>query len=70
MLSLANLAEITLQEIIQEGAYRRDGGDTADRVPTGAGRGLDNVGGELESEAGDKPAREAQPYVAPFMSVG
>ena len=57
-LSVSDFAQIVFQEIIEEGADRRDRAKAADFIPAGGDRGFENVGGELEGEAGDQPAAE------------
>src|SRR5262245_6127887 len=63
----AQLQEIALQEVVQE---RPDDGDRRyprDRFPVGRDRGLDDVGSQLECEAGDQPARVVEPDLATLL---
>jgi hypothetical protein len=69
-LSLPHLAQVSLQEIIEEGADGGDRGKACDLVSARGDRGRQNVGGELERKPGDKPPAKAQPDIALVAAVG
>jgi len=58
-----------LEEIIEEGADRGDGRKPRHLVPARGDRGFENVGGELKSEASDKPTAQAQPNLTLVVAV-
>jgi len=64
-----DLAQVILEEIIEEGADRGDGRKPRHLIPARGDRGFKDVGGELEGEAGDKPATQAQPNVTLVVAV-
>src|SRR5262249_17439711 len=55
------LLDVALEEVVEKSADHGDRTDASDRLPAGTDGGLDDVGGELKSEAGDQPARISQP---------
>ena len=67
-LPLAHFREVAVEEVVEERADHGDRGDPPDRLPVGGDRRLDDVGGELEGQPGDQPARIAQPDVAPLVA--
>jgi hypothetical protein len=60
----SDLAQVALEEIIEEGADRGDRREARHLIPSCGDRGFQDVGGELEGEPGDKPSGQAQPDVA------
>src|SRR6266513_1864923 len=56
---VAKLGQVPLEEKVQEGSYNRNCTELPDLLPAWRDRGLDDVGCELESEAGDEPASVA-----------
>ncbi len=55
MLAFAHVAQIALEEEIEERPDNRDRGDPAYGIPIGGDGCLDDIGGKLERQAGDQP---------------
>src|SRR6516162_9970851 len=61
---VAKLGQIALEEEVRGGSYHRDGAELPDLLPAWRDRGRDDVGRELEGEAGDEPASVADQDLA------
>src|SRR5262245_35844309 len=61
---LAPLFHVAVEEKSEEGADRRDRGQTADLIPRRRDGSVHDVAGELKREPRDQPARVAHPCFA------